>query len=38
MFAKCEAQATVCATPHDLIFVFNVASAAAIESAAGSPR
>jgi hypothetical protein len=28
MYAKCQAQATTCATPHDLIFIFNVASPA----------
>ena len=27
MYAKCEAPVTGCATPHDLIFIFNVESA-----------
>ena len=29
MYAKCEAPVTGCATPHDLIFIFNVANSAA---------
>lgn len=33
MFAKCEATATACATPHDLIFIFGVAAPAAAGAA-----